>query len=35
MMPERYVDIPDGRLAVHDFGAGTPVVLPHAGIVDS
>jgi len=34
-MSERYVDVPGGRLAVHDFGAGPAVVLLHAGIVDS
>ena len=34
-MAERSVDVPGGRLAVHDFGAGPPVVLLHAGIVDS
>lgn len=34
-MTERRVDVPGGRLAVHDFGAGPPIVLLHAGIVDS
>ncbi len=34
-MSERYVDVPGGRLAVHDFGAGPPIVLLHADIVDS
>ena len=34
-MSERYIDVPGGRLAVHDFGEGPPVVLLHAGIVDS
>ena len=34
-MSERYVDVPGGRLAVHDFGFGPAVVLLHAGIVDS
>ena len=34
-MPERYVDVPGGRLAVHDFGEGPAVVLLHANIVDS
>ena len=34
-MPERYLAVPGGRLAVHDFGAGPPIVLLHAGIVDS
>jgi pimeloyl-ACP methyl ester carboxylesterase len=34
-MSERYVYVPGGRLAVHDFGTGPAVVLLHAGIVDS
>lgn len=34
-MPERYVDIPGARLAVHDFGEGPPIVLLHADIVDA
>jgi pimeloyl-ACP methyl ester carboxylesterase len=34
-MTERMIEVPGGRLAVHDFGAGPPVVLLHAGIVDS
>ena len=34
-MTERYIEVPGGRLAVHDFGAGPPIVLLHAGIVDS
>ena len=34
-MSERYVDVPGGRLAVHEFGFGPAVVLLHAGIVDS
>ena len=34
-MSERYVDVPGARLAVHDFGAGPPVVLLHADIVDA
>ena len=34
-MPERYIDVPGGRLAVHDFGDGPAVVLLHANIVDS
>ena len=33
-MAERRVEVPGGRLAVHDFGAGPPVVLLHAAIVD-
>lgn len=34
-MTERMIEVPGGRLAVHDFGAGPPIVLLHAGIVDS
>jgi pimeloyl-ACP methyl ester carboxylesterase len=34
-MAERYLTVPHGRLAVHDFGEGPPVVLLHADIVDS
>jgi pimeloyl-ACP methyl ester carboxylesterase len=34
-MTERYVDVPGGRLAVHDFGAGPAFLLLHAGIVDA
>ena len=34
-MAERYIDVRGGRLAVHDFGSGPPIVLLHAGIVDS
>lgn len=34
-MVERFVPVPGGRLAVHDFGSGPPLVLLHAGIVDS
>jgi pimeloyl-ACP methyl ester carboxylesterase len=34
-MSERYVEVPGGRLAVHDFGAGPAIVLLHAGVVDS
>ncbi len=34
-MSERLVDVPGGRLAVHDFGRGPAVVLLHASIVDS
>lgn len=34
-MAECFIDVPGGRLAVHDFGSGPPVVLLHAGIVDS
>ena len=34
-MSERYVDVPGGRLAVHDFGTGPAALLLHAGIVDS
>lgn len=34
-MTERTIDVPGGRIAVHDFGSGPPVVLLHAGIVDS
>lgn len=31
---ERFIDVPGGRLLVVDEGAGPPVVLVHAGIVD-
>ena len=31
---ERYVDVPGGRLFVADDGAGPPILLMHAGIVD-
>jgi 3-oxoadipate enol-lactonase len=34
-MTERRVDVPGGRLAVLDFGEGPPILLLHAGIVDS
>ena len=34
-MSERFVEVDGGRLEVHDFGAGPPIVLLHAGIVDS
>jgi pimeloyl-ACP methyl ester carboxylesterase len=34
-MTERRIDVPGGRLAVHDFGEGPPIVLLHAGIVTS
>lgn len=34
-MSERSVDVPGGRLAVHDFGAGPAFVLLHAGVVDA
>ena len=34
-MVERFIDVPGGRLEVHDFGAGPPVVLLHANIVDA
>ena len=34
-MAERFVDVPGGRLAVWDLGSGPPVVLLHAGVVDS
>lgn len=34
-MSERFVSVPGGRLEVHHFGAGPPIVLLHAGIVDS
>lgn len=34
-MSERFIDVPGGRLALHDFGSGPPVVLLHAAIVDS
>jgi 3-oxoadipate enol-lactonase len=32
---ERSIEVPAGRLSVHDFGQGPAVVLRHAGIVDS
>jgi pimeloyl-ACP methyl ester carboxylesterase len=34
-MSERYVHVPEARLAVHDFGEGPPIVLLHADIVDA
>jgi pimeloyl-ACP methyl ester carboxylesterase len=34
-MTERFVEVPGGRLAVTDTGTGRPIVLLHAGIVDS
>jgi pimeloyl-ACP methyl ester carboxylesterase len=34
-MSHRFVDVPGGRLAVTDEGSGRPIVLLHAGIVDS
>lgn len=34
-MTERRIEVPGGRLAVHDFGDGPAIVLLHAGIVDS
>jgi 3-oxoadipate enol-lactonase len=34
-MVERYIDVPRGRLSVHDFGEGPTIVLMHANIVDS
>ena len=34
-MTERFVEVPGGRLAVHDFGTGPAMVLLHAGIVDA
>ncbi len=34
-MTERRVEVPGGRLAVHDFGEGPPVALLHAAIVDA
>ena len=34
-MTERSIDVPGGRLAVHDFGEGPAIVLLHASIVDS
>jgi pimeloyl-ACP methyl ester carboxylesterase len=34
-MSERHIDVPGGRLAVHDFGDGPAIVLLHASIVDS
>jgi pimeloyl-ACP methyl ester carboxylesterase len=34
-MSELHVVVPGGRLAVHDVGSGPPIVLLHAGIVDS
>ncbi len=34
-MSERYVDVPGGRLSVHDFGEGPPLLLLHANIADS
>jgi 3-oxoadipate enol-lactonase len=32
---ERYIEVPGGRLFAHDEGAGPPIVLIHAAIVDS
>lgn len=34
-MSERFVDVPGGRLAVHDFGSGPTIMLLHASIVDA
>ncbi len=34
-MTERFIDVPGGRLAVHDFGEGPAMVLLHASIVDA
>ena len=34
-MSERTVTVPGGRLAVHDFGAGPPLLLLHAHVVNS
>lgn len=34
-MAERRIDVPGGRLAVHDFGQGPPILLLHASVVDS
>jgi pimeloyl-ACP methyl ester carboxylesterase len=34
-MSERFIDVPAGRLVVHDSGGGPPIVLLHASIVDS
>jgi pimeloyl-ACP methyl ester carboxylesterase len=34
-MAERHIEVPGGRLLVRDFGSGPPMVLLHAGIVDS
>ena len=34
-MSERFVDVPGGRLAVHDFGSGSAIILLHASIVDA
>jgi len=34
-MSERFVEVPGGRLAVHDFGSGPAIVLLHASIVDA
>jgi pimeloyl-ACP methyl ester carboxylesterase len=34
-MTERRIEVPGGRLAVHDFGDGPAIVLLHAAIVDS
>jgi 3-oxoadipate enol-lactonase len=34
-MSERRIDVPGGRLAIHDFGAGPAIVLLHAAIVDA
>jgi 3-oxoadipate enol-lactonase len=34
-MTERAIDVPGGRLAIHDFGEGPGIVLLHAAIVDS